>query len=306
MQGMADIAPLDPAAPLCLAGTKLPTARGAVPAERLAVGDVLLAGSARHELRWVDRTVFAPAWLAAKPEFWPVRLQAGALADGLPPRDTTVLATQPIAVPGFAPAAAAWLAGLPGIARPTPDSPLDILALHLDPPLPETAIAAFWGLCPHAPVPHPGEDALAALRRHLAARAGLAPGTLRGKLDRATHSAASGWAEDGSGHPVAVELVIDGIARPPVPAARHRADLARAGVADGHAAFHIAIDPPLDPARAHLIAVRRALDGQHVPGSPMLLPATVPPATLVAALPPGEARAAVEQEVRRLAARLAG
>jgi hypothetical protein len=301
---MPDPAPLDPMAPLCLAGTLLPTARGAVPAERLAPGDVLLSGAVRHEVRWVDRTVFAPAWLAAKPEFWPVRLAAGALDDGLPAHDATVLATQPLAVPGFAPIAAAWLAFLPGITRPAPAAMLDILALHLDPPLSEAAIAGLWGLCPRTPVPHPGEDALAALRRHLAHRAGLSAGVLRGKLDRAARDLASGWAEDGSGHPVAVELVVDGIARPPVPAARYRADLERAGIAGGHAAFHIAIDPPLDPARAHLLAVCRALDGQHVPGSPVLLPAAVAPASMVAFLPPGEARAAVEQEVQRLAARL--
>lgn len=302
---MADLFPLDPAPPLCVAGTMLPTAGGLVAAERVAVGDVLQVGEARHEARWVDRTVFAPAWLAGHPDLWPVHVAAGALAEGLPARDAVVLAAQPLALPGFAPVAAEWLAGLPGVSRPEPTAMLDIMALHLDPPLPAAALAALWGLCPRAKLPHPGDDALFALRRHLAARAGLAPGALRGRIDRAGHDLVSGWAEDGSGHPVAVELVVDGVPRPPVPAHRHRADLERAGVGDGRAAFRIALDPPLDPGRPHLIVVRRALDGADVPGSPLLLPQAVQPGSLVAALPADEARAAVEREVRHLAARLA-
>jgi hypothetical protein len=302
---MADPATLDPAAPLCAAGTTLPTARGAVPAERLAVGDVLLADGARHDVRWVDRTVFAPAWLAGRPEFWPVRIAAGALADGLPARDAVVLAFQPLAVPGFAAVAAQWLAGLPGIARPAPTERLDILALHLDPPLPAAALATLWGLCPRAPVPRPADDALFALRRHLAARAGLAPGVLRGRLDRVGTDLVSGWAEDGSGHPVAVEIVVDGVPRPPVAASRHRADLEQAGVAGGRAAFRIPLDPPLPRGAAHLLGVRRAIDGADIPGSPVLLPDAARPAALVAALPAAEARAVVEAQVRHLAARLA-
>ena len=154
--------------------------------------------------------------------------------------------------------------------------------------------------------PRPADTVLLAARRALAARAGIAPGPLLGSVDAAIADRLAGWADDGSGHPVALELAVDGVTAPPVLAGQLRDDLTAAGIGDGRRGFTTLLDPPLDPRRRHLLRVRRALDGAELPGSPVLLDAVVTLTALLDAMPDdAEMRQAGETAARAVAARLA-
>jgi hypothetical protein len=124
-----------------------------------------------------------------------------------------------------------------------------------------------------APSHRPHEPALFALRRHLALRAELEAGPLRGSLDEVTAQGVAGWVADdnAAGAPVAIEVTIDGCVYPPLVADGFRADLARAGIGDGHHAFRLAFATPPLGTRQHFIRVRRAFDGADLPGSPAVL-----------------------------------
>jgi hypothetical protein len=71
--------------------------------------------------------------------------------------------------------------------------------------------------------------------------------------------------------PVLLEIVVDGEAAGTVLADRFRSDMARLGWAGGHSAFDWQFSRPLDPARRHIISVRRAADGAEPRGSPALV-----------------------------------
>jgi hypothetical protein len=74
--------------PVCfLAGTAIATPSGAVPVERLAIGDtVLTAGGACRRVRWIGRQT-CHARFGDPLRVLPVRIAAGALGAGVPHRD---------------------------------------------------------------------------------------------------------------------------------------------------------------------------------------------------------------------------
>jgi serralysin len=78
------------AIPCFLAGTAIATAGGPRTVESLAPGDlVLTADGAIVPVRWVGRRAVAAAF-AARQRYFPIRIQAGALGEGLPARDLLV------------------------------------------------------------------------------------------------------------------------------------------------------------------------------------------------------------------------
>lgn len=287
---------------LCVAGTRLASTTGPVAVESLSSGACLLAADGgAHRVHWVGRTRLMPAELAGRPADWPVQIAADALADGLPACRTVVLADQMLPIPGHTPTAAKWLVDGHAITRTAPDGPLDILWLDLDTDANPDPLVLHD---PRATVLAATAD-LRAVRLALMSRTGHAPGPLRGSLDIATRQRVAGWAADDSGHPVTVEVLVDGVPHAPVTAGGHRADLARAGIAGGRAAFLLPFDPPLGPAARHLVAVRRACDGAELPGSPALLDAEYTVAARAAdVLGDPSARAPLEALVRAVAARL--
>jgi hypothetical protein len=130
------------------------------------------------------------------------------------------------------------------------------------------------------------------VRARLALRAGITPveimdrpqtGPLLGKLEWADRSMISGWAwlSDHPGIPVVLEIVDKGEVIAVSVADRYRADLRRAGIGDGHHAFHVDLPRPLDPQHPHHLVIRRAADGLALPGSPLDLPARLPSNALV-------------------------
>ena len=291
---------------LCTGGTVLATRDRVLPVERLLPGAALpaLEGGALV-VASVGRIRLSMTELAAHPALWPVRLAAGALADGVPAADTMVLPHQMLAVPGFPPMAAHWLVDGVALQQGAPTAPLDVYILELDGD--GTPASGYCLRDTAAPNARPDEHALRAVRAHLARRAGLVPGVLLGSIDAIGVTRLEGWADDGSGHPVAVELVVDGVVLPPLLADRHRDDLAAAGFGDGRRGFLVSLSPPLDLRRRHLVRVCRALDGADLPGSPVLLDSAPGLAPLLDALPPGAALiGAVAAAARAVAARLSG
>jgi hypothetical protein len=75
--------------PACFCrGTLILTERGEVPVEDLAIGDrvVTLSGAVRR-VKWIGRRAYDGRFVAANRRVLPIRIEAGALAPGLPARD---------------------------------------------------------------------------------------------------------------------------------------------------------------------------------------------------------------------------
>ncbi len=97
--------------PLCFAvGTRIATPNGEAPVEALRAGDVVL-NSSHHELRvlWVGRQTLHRFQPGASRRL--VRINAGALGDGLPTRDLTVTADHGIVIDGLVITAGALVNG---------------------------------------------------------------------------------------------------------------------------------------------------------------------------------------------------
>jgi|GEM_PF-4976266 len=302
---------------LCTGGTQLagplsmgrcrPVEHGAVPVIAQRIGqlvpgdEVPLRGGGVGRLGWVGRLRLSTAELASRPALWPVQIAAGALGDGSPAAEA--LPECLLELPGCVPTAAKWLVDGLLLHRPAPTAPLDIFSLVVE------GHGAPEGLCQGdgPPAPRPDDAALFAVRRHLADRAGVVPGPLRGSLDALDNQRVGGWVADGGtlARVVAVEVMVDGVALPPVVAEMFRADLAAAGIGDGRRAFHVAFEPWLGRRHRHLVRVRRALDGADLPGSPALLDGAAELMPLLDGFADiATLRPAVETAVRALAARL--
>jgi hypothetical protein len=104
---------------------------------------------------------------------------------------------------------------------------------------------------------------LEAIRTRLAGAPARPPGPMRGHLDLVSRRLVEGWVQDlaNPGRGVALELVLaDGTVLRGV-ANRYRADLEKAGIGLGRHAYRFEL-----PARAEVVAIRRAGDGVGVPG----------------------------------------
>ena len=72
-------------------GTRIATPGGAVPVQRLKVGDLVLTRDhGAQPIRWIGRREVTGAELAADPSLQPVRIRKGALGHGLPERGIEV------------------------------------------------------------------------------------------------------------------------------------------------------------------------------------------------------------------------
>ncbi len=72
-------------------GSLILTDRGEMPAEVLAIGNILVTASGQHRpIKWLGRRSYAGRFLAANPGVQPIRFRAGSLGNGLPRRDLLV------------------------------------------------------------------------------------------------------------------------------------------------------------------------------------------------------------------------
>ena len=107
--------------PICFAArTRILTAKGERPVERLRLGDrVVIRGGALCPIRWIGTRRVTAEDMRHKPALRPVRIAKGALGEGLPRRDLWVSRQHRLLLsdPGAAPrlVAAIQLVGRPGV-----------------------------------------------------------------------------------------------------------------------------------------------------------------------------------------------
>ena len=262
-----------------VSGTRIATPSGEVPVERLRIGDEVLTASCElKKIRWIGRRSYSADAVAAERKLRPIRIVAGALADGLPRRDLFVsqqhaLLLDKVLVP------AVQLVNGATITRYDAAGAVayfhieladhDVILAEGQPA--ETFVdrnsrAAFdnAGDYPYQPamiVPFcaprvEGGPALARIRAAIEARAGLRPGPLQGNVDRADRRMVEGWAFDVENPdcPVLLEIVVDGAVAAVLPADQYRADLR--AMNGGNCAFYFPDPPPGE------VLIRRAGDGR--------------------------------------------
>lgn len=273
-------------------GTRIAVPGGTVAVERLRIGDMIstLAGPPRP-VRWIGRRGYDAATMAANPHLHPVRIRAGALAEGVPAAELVLSPQHAVWLDGpegrlLVPVAA--LANRLSIRQGGADAitywhvELDAHALILAEGAAVESFAdassralfdnaaeydiLYPGALPAEPMPRSeGGFAVAAAWRRLAARAGLvpadnAPGPMQGYVERLAGGYVEGWAMDPAAPDRPVELdLITPMGPRRVLANRYRADLRRAGIGTGRHGFRV----PAGAAGA--ITLRRTADGAVLP-----------------------------------------
>jgi hypothetical protein len=117
--------------PACFcAGTQIATTSGERPVENLLPGDLVITSDGRAEpVRWVGRQTIATRF-ADPLGTTPIRIGAGAIADGIPARDLTVSPCHAIAIDGVLVQAGALVNGA-SIVRVT-DLPAQFVYYHVE------------------------------------------------------------------------------------------------------------------------------------------------------------------------------
>ena len=275
-------------------GTRLAVPDGQALVERLAIGDsVVTASGYVRAVKWIGTRAYAGPFLAANPGAQPIRVHAGAIADGIPMRDLHVSARHALFIDGLLIPAESLVNGV-SVTRCTDWAEVEYFHIELhshDILLAEGCPAESFvdddsrGMFHNAAeffATYPGEDpsrgcfcadvvehgeALEVVRRRLASRAGLAvpdpdaaPAAVQAHLDTVDHDTVEGWASAEDGAPVRLEITDGGQVLTRVTANMYRADLRDAGLGDGRCAFRVT-GLMLDPAVPHFLRVRRASDG---------------------------------------------
>ena len=267
-----------------------------VPVEHLRVGDLALTVAGKPSpIRWIGSRGYRG--LTAPQADRPVRIQVGALADGVPARDLLVSPDHCLWLDGLLVAAGHLVNGT-SITRGEPVADLTYWHVELDShdlllaeSTPAESFLAFPGVragfdgvqaldAGAAPVPYARRTELgpelAALRGRLARRALSSSdaadlGPVRAWLDRCVVAAdgllhVGGWAQD-TARPdtsVCLDMMVDGAVVAFAVASEYRADLVTAGVGDGRVGFDLGLDVQLTPGVPHVVEVRRSADGALV------------------------------------------
>jgi hypothetical protein len=281
-----------------LQGTRILTPEGESPIEDLRSGDLVTAHSgAAREIKWIGRQSFAARFAARNRESLPVKIEAGALAKGLPVRDLYVSPGHSMLLDGQFVLARDLINGIT-ITQPARTEDIHYYLIELEthdcvmaegvwaetyadaPGLRHRFhnVAEFYARFPgyippdgqelYVPRPESG-PALEARLRPVLARAGYAPGPLRGYIER-IGTAIEGWAYDDANpeFPVPLAIFAGDEKLGEVLAHRYRGDLAAAGLGAGRCMFSFELPASLaESARAQL-QVRRLADGAPLGRTP--------------------------------------
>lgn len=277
-------------------GTRIRTDHGELPVETLRIGDrVVTCAGPLQPILWIGRRSYGGPFLAGRPQLRPVRIQAGALADGVPQRDLVVSPLHALCLDNVLVPAGLLVNGA-SVTQPEVD---EVHYLHIElathdlvwaeGAAAETFVdddsrgmfhnaAEFAALYPDAPrrraryCAERVEDgyAVEAIRQRLAERAGLPRrrsvlGPLRGFVDRVTLWEIEGWAQD-CAHPempVCLDVQVDGQVVAQVLAGAHRADLEAAGLGSGCHSFALRLAGAIRPGQS--VEICRSADGSTLP-----------------------------------------
>jgi len=276
-------------------GTRIATPAGEMAVEDLQIGDLITTGvGVAKPVKWIGRRGYTAAAVAEFPNLRPVLIRQDALAPGLPRRDLTLSPMHALFIDEVFIPAVALVNGV-SILRREAAGPVSYIHVELDRHdvifadgapaetfMDDDSRAMFENAAEYydlygsagspsgffAPRIEEGHR-LEALRRHLAARAGVVavaatPGELAGHVERLENGLLEGWAMDVANPetPVELEVLVEGERVAIVLANRYRVDLDRAGFAGGSCAFTVAM-----PAAAEFgqVEVRRVADGCPVP-----------------------------------------
>ena len=299
-------------------GTRILTTRGRVRVEKLRLSDqVLTLQNGPLPIRWIGQRIYGRHFARLSPNSIPIKIQAGAIDDGMPSRDLFLSPLHNLYIDGILIPAEALLNGstvtrceeMDPIAYYNIEMPIHAVVLAEDLPaesyidrgdramfmnstsakVVETITAQAWEAC--APILQSG-PLVDRVRARIALRAGITEpnimdrpqdGPLMGKVEWVDRTLISGWAwlPDHPDVPVVLEVKdkIDVVAV--AGADQVRSDLRRAGIGNGQHAFHVELPRPLDPRRSHELIVRRAADGQALEGGTFSFPAVTPSSALI-------------------------
>ena len=288
--------------PLCfLRGTSILTPRGSVKIEELAIGDeVVTHFGGISRIKWLGRQSYSRIFAARNPAKMPVRIKAGALAEGLPQRDLFVSPGHSLLIGGKLVLAQSLINGVTITQDQAPEQ-IDYIHIELsthdcvlaegswaesyaDAPgmraqfhnadefarlYPGHAAPVALSLC--APRPEEGLELEAVLAPVVArAAAAVPPGALQGYAERiAQDGTVTGWVID-QAHPqlpVALEVLCQGEIIGTALACYGRQDVADAGYGSSRCGF--VFQAPAGLASSG-ITVRRVTDGAILAPLPSL------------------------------------
>jgi hypothetical protein len=294
------------------AGTMIQTDSGERPVEALSIGDlVVTASGALRPVKWIGTRCYDAAAAAGNSSILPIRIQRGALADHVPRRDLYVSPRHAMFIDGCLFPAGLLVNG--ASIRPA-ESISAIQYFHLELDSHDVILAEgapsesfvddksramfqnareYRALYPSETSVPPAYCApriesgyrLEAVVQHLAARArrlqedgtAITLGPLLGAFDHLTDKI-TGWAWDATAPDRPVDLLIldNDVVIAEIASGQYRRDLQAAGFGHGRYGFELVIPARLCGFSQHVISIKRQADGAELPGSPMILEASMP------------------------------
>jgi hypothetical protein len=278
-----------------VSGTRIAVPGGETDIAALAIGDqVMTATGTPRAIRWIGRNDYTAAMIAANPHLQPVTIRQDAIAPGMPHRDLSVSAMHSLYIDDVFVPAAALVNGV-SIIRGEDLAPVSYLHIELT----EHDVVFAEGLPAETYVNDGnrakfdnadefyemfGADAgvtafsaprieegvqLEAIRRRIAARAGLTvttgTGELIGNVERIEDGILLGWiADQTSTTAVELDIFADGELIGRAVANRYRTDLDYHGINGGRAGFSMAL--PASVTSLDQVSIRRTGDAARIGG----------------------------------------